>query len=70
MLSAVCIFYFLAIWVSTDNLIFSQPHALEERIAIMYATTLSNQDMLQAMRKTVNKTWEISGELKVHNSPS
>ncbi|PBK81506.1 hypothetical protein ARMGADRAFT_1039296 [Armillaria gallica] len=54
--------------LSTESMLkldaFCSPHALEKCIAIMYATTLSNQDMLRAMRKTVNKTWEISGELK------
>ncbi|KAK0493961.1 hypothetical protein EDD18DRAFT_1107479 [Armillaria luteobubalina] len=42
---------------------FCSPHTLEECLAIMYTTTLNNQDMLCAMCKTVSKTWEISGEL-------
>lgn len=32
---------------------------------MLYATILSNQDLLRGMRKTASKNWEISMELQV-----
>ncbi|PBK83241.1 hypothetical protein ARMGADRAFT_1038038 [Armillaria gallica] len=43
---------------------FCSPHPHEERLAMLYAMILSNQDLLRGMRKTASKNWEISMELQ------